>query len=393
MLGAIIGDIVGSHYEVEEIKALKTREDKKRAYSERIKILDPKTELFTENSSYTDDSVLTIALADAILEHVEYETVLKDFGLAEIALGQDKYGRSRFGSGFVSWLKGEKVGDSYGNGASMRISAIPYYYETMDKVLEETRNATIPSHNNLEAIIGAEAVSSAIYLSRYKRSKKDIKEYIEEVYGYNLNFNLEDLQHNYRFSSRTSNSVPQAIFCFLESNNFEDCLRKSISIGGDVDTIACIACSIAESYYGVPKHLAEKALTYLPPKYQHILEKFYKELEFRDAISRLNICSSKFWDYIQPNTRRVSFPLNSEIYGVFYDNKIGQSIQDIRVLVPELTTEHSYIISVREYARAYELFQLREKHMDFEILDKVKSDRYLERKEREFKELKKIYEP
>ena len=153
MLGAIIGDIAGSFYEVEEINALKNNPDKKRSYEERIKILDKSVPIFTDDCSYTDDTVLTIAIAEALIKGIDFEEVLKQYGLEEISLGADKYGR--FGSGFVSWLKGEKEGDSYGNGASMRISPVGYYYDDLEYVLKTTRQATVPSHNNKEAIKGA----------------------------------------------------------------------------------------------------------------------------------------------------------------------------------------------------------------------------------------------
>lgn len=231
MLGAIIGDIVGSIYEVEEIKAINTHPDKKRSYEERITILNNSTPLFISDCSYTDDTVLTTAIASSLLGKKSFEESLREYGLKEIELGKDKYGRSRFGKGFVSWLKKEKVGDSYGNGASMRISPIAYFYDDLDVILSKTKEAAIPSHNHEEAILGAQAVNTAIYLSRNNYSKEEIKKELERRFNLDLNFNLEELQHNYRFSSRTSESVPQAIYCFLESTSFEDCLRKSISIG------------------------------------------------------------------------------------------------------------------------------------------------------------------
>lgn len=284
MLGAIIGDIVGSIYEVEEIKAINTHPDKKRSYEERIIILNNSTPLFISDCSYTDDTVLTTAIASSLLGKKTFEESLREYGLKEIELGKDKYGRSRFGKGFVLWLKKEKVGDSYGNGASMRISPIAYFYDDLDVILSKTKEATIPSHNHEEAVLGAQAVNTAIYLSRNNYSKEEIKKELERRFNLDLNFNLEELQHNYRFSSRTSESVPQAIYCFLESTSFEDCLRKSISIGGDTDTIAAISCSIAESFYGIPKEIEEKALTYLPNNYKRIITSFYSILNLKQQL-------------------------------------------------------------------------------------------------------------
>lgn len=283
MIGAIIGDIVGSYYEVLEINDYKNRIDKKRLYDERIKILDLDVPLFTEDCSYTDDSVLTIAIANSIINSISYEDSLREFGLAEIELGFDKYGRSRFGSGFVKWLQSDSVGQSFGNGAAMRISPVGYYFDTMDDILKEAKLATIPSHNHEEAIAGARAVASAIYLARTGYSKEEIKKFIEENFGYNLTMNLDDLQRNYKFSSKTIKSVPQAIYCFLEANSFEDSIRKAISIGGDSDTIAAICGSISEAYYGVPEKLKTESLAYLPPKYKMIVTEFY------DRLNRKNV--------------------------------------------------------------------------------------------------------
>ena len=131
----------------------------------------------------------------------------------------------------------------------MRISPIAYFYDDLDIILEKTKEATIPSHNNEEAIIGAQAVSTAIFLSRNNYSQQEIKQELERRFNYSFEFNIEDLQHNYRFSSRTIDSVPQAIFCFLESTSFEDCLRTTISIGGDCDTTSAMSCAIAEAFY------------------------------------------------------------------------------------------------------------------------------------------------
>ena len=257
MLGAIIGDIAGSYYEVLEIK------NRNRTFEERREILDKKVPLFTENSSYTDDTVLTCAIYDAIMNgNSKYEAYLKKYGLAEIGLGQDKYGRSRFGKGFVEWLLGNKEGDSYGNGCAMRISPVGFLYDNLEDVIKESRKATIPSHNHEDAIKASEAVAVAIFKLRNGESKEDVIKYIKDNY-YSLDYDLEDLQRNNKFSSKASISVPQAIYIFEVANDFEDTIRKAISIGGDTDTIAAIAGSIAESYYGIPDNLKEEVKKYL----------------------------------------------------------------------------------------------------------------------------------
>lgn len=274
MLGAIIGDIVGSYYEVLEINAKKNGSGK-RPYEERIKILNPEVELFNDECSYTDDTVLTLAIASSLISDDDYETSLRKFGTKEINLGLDKYGRSRFGKGFVEWLKGESEGKSYGNGGAMRISPVGYYYNDLNSVLDETKLATMPSHNDDEAINGAQAVSAAIYFARKGYSKIDIKNLLEYHLTCKFDFSLRELQKNYTFSSRASESVFEAIFCFFESTSFEDAIRLAISIGGDSDTIAAITGSISEAFYGIPESLKEKALSYLPDDYKRIVEVFY----------------------------------------------------------------------------------------------------------------------
>lgn len=269
MLGAIIGDVVGSYYEVLEVKEIKNGH---RSYEERIKILDQNTPLFTENSSVTDDSILTFAIYKAIKENKPYEEMLKYYAKKEIDLGKDMYGRSRFGKGFVEWVNGNTQGTSYGNGASMRISPVGYLFDTLEEVKQESYKATIPSHNHEESILCAEAVSTSIFLLRNGISKEELKEYIEKNY-FKLDYDLEDLRRNYKFSSKSINSVPQAIFAFLESNSFEETIRNAISIGGDTDTIACIAGSLAESYYGIPQELLEQVKPYLKDYMIELLDK------------------------------------------------------------------------------------------------------------------------
>lgn len=269
MLGAIIGDVVGSYYEVLEVKEIKNGH---RSYEERIKILDQNTPLFTNNSSVTDDSILTFAIYKAIKENKPYEEMLKYYAKKEIDLGKDMYGRSRFGKGFVEWVNGNTQGTSYGNGASMRISPVGYLFDTLEEVKQESYKATIPSHNHEESILCAEAVSTSIFLLRNGMSKEELKEYIEKNY-FKLDYDLEDLRRNYKFSSKSINSVPQAIFAFLESNSFEETIRNAISIGGDTDTIACIAGSLAESYYGIPEELLEQVKPYLKDYMKELLDK------------------------------------------------------------------------------------------------------------------------
>lgn len=257
MLGAIIGDVAGSSYEIEEMRYYKENK-MSRPYEEKIKILDRSIKLFNENSSVTDDSILTFSIYDAIVNgNCSYEKYLKEYGKREIKL----YG-SRFGKGFVNWLNGNYQGDSYGNGASMRISPVGYLFNDLEEVKKQAKLATIPSHNSTEAIMGAECIATSIYLLRNGYNKEQLKEYINKNY-YDLNYDLEILQRTYKFSSKTIETVPHALYIFLISNDFEDSIRKAISIGGDTDTIACIVGSLSEAYYGIDQELKEKVKPYL----------------------------------------------------------------------------------------------------------------------------------
>lgn len=277
MLGAIIGDVAGSYYEVLEVQ--KVKQKRKRSYEERIKILDKKTPLFQENSSCTDDSILTYSIYDAIKNNDQnYEKYLRLYGNKEVELGCDIYGRSRFGKGFIEWLQGEFQGTSYGNGAAMRISPVGYFFNTIEEVKENAYLATIPSHNHEEALKGAECIATSIFLLRTGHTKEEVKKYVEANY-YSLDYDLEELRHNYKFSSKTINSVPQALFCFFESSDFESTIRNAISIGGDTDTIACIAGSLAEATYQIPAEIIESVKPYLRDYMQDILIQNKKKIK------------------------------------------------------------------------------------------------------------------
>lgn len=277
MLGTIIGDVVGSVYEVLET-TYKKENEAPRPYDERIKILSSETPLFTSELSYTDDTVLTLAIYDAIKNgNCEYEKYLREYGLKEIDLGIDKFGRSRFGKGYVAWLKGEKEGDSFGNGAAMRISAVGFMFDDIETVRKEAIKATIPSHNHPDSIAAATIVAESIYYLRKGISKDKLKKYIEDNYT-KLDFNLEDLRHNYMVSSDCRTSVPQSLFVFLESVSFEDAIRKAISIGGDADTIAAIVGSLAESSYGIPEHIVNGVKPYLTGEQKRLLRTYYENI-------------------------------------------------------------------------------------------------------------------
>lgn len=354
MLGAIIGDVAGSTYEVDEVLALKNKS--KVSYKDRIKILDKKTPLFKDNSSCTDDTILTSAIAETILKNGNYENYLREFGKREESLGLDIYGRSRFGSGFIAWLNNNSTGESFGNGCAMRVSPIPMYYDNLDDILSETYKSTITSHNHSDAINATKAVSIAIYMAKNNYSKEDIKVKIEHECNYDLNFNLEDLQKNYKFTSKAKDSIPQAIYCFLESNDFEDAIRKAISIGGDTDTVAAITGSIAESYYGIPDEIINEVNKYIPDHIKNIINRFYLKLEFNKILKNEKMDDKDFLDYLKNRTKVVPNTLGKEYYGCFPRLNNGILVE-INLLVPEIVTKEDLLINIHEYTHAFDLYQ------------------------------------
>ncbi|MBQ3494478.1 MAG: ADP-ribosylglycohydrolase family protein [Clostridia bacterium] len=270
--GAVIGDIVGSYPEVIEMRA-KINGDKV-TYKERIKYLNPKQKLFSDNLCVTDDTILTVAVADAVLCGGNYAEKIKTYGQNAVAEGFDKYGRNPFGKKFIEWLNGDFEGTSYGNGCAMRISPIGYIFPTLEQTLLASDTATLPTHNTTEAILCARAVAGSIFLARTNHSKHEIEQFVEQTLGIKLDYELADLQENNVFTSRAITSVPQAIYCFLISNNFEDCLRKTLSIGADADTLCAISCSIASAFYGLEDWWIKEADKYIPQQFKVTLEKF-----------------------------------------------------------------------------------------------------------------------
>ena len=276
MYGAIIGDFIGSIYEFLEFKD----SIKKIINITRRNDSSKESDLFKDNCFYSDDTILTIAVLDAILNNKNYESKIKEY-VADSSLVCPTFENTfpnPFSQRFISWCNNETTNDSIGNGAAMRISPIAYMFDDLDKIMYEVEKCTSTSHNTAEAITGAKAVACSIYFARNKYSKKHIKNYIENEFGYNLNFNLEKLHNEYMFSSTTNSSIPQAIYIFLVSNSFEDIMRNSLYIGGDTDTISCIAGSIGEAYYGIDEELIKKAKEKLPNKFVNLLDKGYKHI-------------------------------------------------------------------------------------------------------------------
>ena len=266
MLGAIIGDIVGSIYEFDNIKTKNFN-------------------LFTNEMFFTDDTVMTIAIADAIINGAKPE----NFILSMKKWGGDYIDKS-YGASFINWLKSENSEpyNSWGNGSAMRVSPcgwIAKLSEPFEEGLKLTEDLAKKSaevtHNHPEGIKGAQATASSIFFMRHGKSKNAIeeyknklKDYIQNKYKYDLNFTLNEIRPSYAFNESCQKTVPQAIVSFLESENFEDAIRNAISIGGDSDTLAAITGSIAEAAYGIPEDIKEKAINYLDNEIKELYNKW-----------------------------------------------------------------------------------------------------------------------
>ena len=258
MLGAIIGDIIGSRFEFSNYR-------------------DKDFELFNGECNYTDDSIMTIAIGKAIMEcNGNYNKLSQKTIECMQYLGK-KYPYAGYGGMFSRWLRAENPQpyNSFGNGSAMRVSAVAYEAKTVEEVIKLSKIVTEITHNHSEGIKGAEATAIAIYLARIGTKKEDIKKYIEKNY-YKLSFKIDEIRKTYRFNETCQETVPQALECFFESENFEDAIRIAISLGGDSDTIGAIVGSIAEAYYGIPTYIREKALTYLDKTLYDIVQDFEK---------------------------------------------------------------------------------------------------------------------
>jgi len=252
MLGAIAGDIIGSVYEFDNIKSADFQ-------------------LFSSKSFFTDDTVLTVATADCLLNKGDYSIYYRDYF--------NRYPQRGYGLRFEAW---GSSGDtlpyySYGNGSAMRVSPVGFAFEDLEDVLEEAYRSASVTHTHPEGIKGAQAVASAIFLARKGKNKPYIKDYVCSNFSYELDFSLDDIREGYSFDETCQGSVPQAIMAFIESDCFEDSIRKAVSIGGDSDTIACIAGSISEAFYKkIPDVVKKEVLARLDDKILKVIDKFYE---------------------------------------------------------------------------------------------------------------------
>ncbi len=256
MLGAIIGDIVGSRFE-------------------RYNYKSKDFELFTDRCQFTDDTAMTVAIAKALLDCKGDYTDLSNHAIRCMQEIGRKYPNAGYGQIFYLWLH-KKVPESYwsyGNGAAMRISPVAYVAKTEKECIALANAVTRVSHDHPEGMKGAEATALATWSAIHGATKQTIRKLIEDRY-YILDFTIDQIRPKYRFDTSCQGSVPQAIEAFLESENFEDAIRIAVSLGGDSDTIAAITGGMAGAYYGVPDHLWKAAIAYLPKDLMDIVEAF-----------------------------------------------------------------------------------------------------------------------
>ena len=255
MLGAIIGDIVGSRFEWHNIKT-------------------KQFDFLTHSCFFTDDSVMSLAIAKAILDSKELTQLETNAVLCMQEIGRH-YPNCGYGGSFYKWIfsSNPKPYNSYGNGAAMRISACGFAATSLEEAITMSKAVTEVTHNHPEGLKGAEATTVALYMARTGSSILEIRDYIDKHY-YPMNFTLDGIRDSYQFNETCQNTVPQALMAFFESTSFEDAIRNAISIGGDSDTLAAITGGIAEAYYGIPEAIRKHALTFLDERLLGILNAF-----------------------------------------------------------------------------------------------------------------------
>lgn len=265
MYGAILGDMIGAPYEFD--------------MGDKTKDFD----MFNEKIRFTDDSVMTLAVAKAIIEagkDADEDTLKAAFVKWMQTFGRS-YAGGEYGGRFAGWLMMDdpKPYGSYGNGSAMRVSPIGWIYDSLERTRQVARWSAEVTHNHPEGIKGAEAVASAIYLLKNGKSKEEVKKYITDEFGYDLTRTCDEIRPYYHHVESCQETVPEAITAFLEGNDFEDVIRTAVSLGGDCDTLTCIAGSMAEACYEIPDEFLREADKRLPEEFLDILEQIYMMIE------------------------------------------------------------------------------------------------------------------
>jgi len=251
MIGAIVGDILGAYYEMHPTKKRRFR-------------------LFHRQRRFTDDTVLTVAIADWILNSGDLIDTLRSY--------YKLFPQAGFGKSFIHWANSShrEPYNSLSNGSAMRVSPVGFAFDSLSAVLAKAKESAEITHNHVEGIQGAQATAAAICLARNGEDKASIRDFVQTTFRYDLNRSISEIRPHYRFEVSCRRSVPESIIAFLESTDYESAVRNAISLGGDADTMACIAGGIAEAYYGgVPKHIQRRALRVLDKRLLAVADQFH----------------------------------------------------------------------------------------------------------------------
>ena len=263
MLGAILGDMIGAPYEFDRSPKVK------------------EFPLFGRGTQFTDDSVMTIAVADALISvrNGADDTEVKRALVDSMQKWGHRYPNAGYGCMFYEWLRtrNPKPYGSFGNGSAMRVSAAGWLYDTLEETRRIARLTAEVTHNHPEGVKGAEAIASAIFMARMGRSKDEIKAFIVREFGYDLTRTCDEIRPGYHHIETCQQTVPEALTAFFEGEDFEDVVRTAVSLGGDCDTLTCIACSVAEAFYGIPEFMKEECLKRLPEDMAGVIEEFEKK--------------------------------------------------------------------------------------------------------------------
>jgi ADP-ribosylglycohydrolase len=265
MLGAITGDIIGSLW---EFRRIKTKE----------------FPLFLEDSGFTDDTVLTCAVADSLLNGQEVLFTLREW--PRKILISPKVGG--YGKRFMEWVakpNPQPPYQSFGNGSAMRVSPCAWLADSIDEVRSLAIQVTDVTHDHPEGIKGAVATAEAIWFARHGQSPEWIRAHVQETHGYDMQRQVDEIRMTYRYSEACQDSVPESILCALEATSFEDAVRNAVSLGGDADTMACIAGAIAEARFGIPKEIVLNVRQRLHPEILGLVDQFYGTLNNRRTLS------------------------------------------------------------------------------------------------------------
>ena len=267
MYGAILGDMIGAPYEFD--RGGKTKE----------------FPLFGRESHFTDDSVMTVAAAEALMDSMgQDDDAVKAALVKSMKKWGKKYPDAGYGGRFFRWLFGESTEPygSYGNGSAMRVSSAGWLYETLEETRHFARLTAEVTHNHPEGIKGAEAIASAIFMARTGSTKEEIKEYIIREFGYDLSRTCDEIRPDYHHVESCQKTVPEAVAAFMEGNDFEDVVRTAVSLGGDCDTLTDIAAAMAEAFYGIPEEILNEVKKRLPEDMLAVAERFQELVRNRE---------------------------------------------------------------------------------------------------------------